>query len=276
MQNKTKFTILSFLIIILPFFQYFIDENFILDSETIFWSVIIAVGTFNIIQNSNKYGLILWIGGFAGPRIFYSVFSLLYVSEYNIFWYQLVLIICQLAFCLCICRLALQWSSSLWFKTDKLSEKSKNNLHRFWILYIELEKFLMMGISIVFTQLIATSLKDGKPMGNHLINMIPIWCLYAIYKQVKQTSLRILSPIGIKVENEELNADIENTLQEEFEFKDSLNKILSTSILEDLKSVYHHELQKFPHKESIISKAYKKQKNLINSSTQTIENIILE
>ena len=261
-----KFIILSCLIISLQFLGYFMDKNFILDSNDFLVAIILMTGTFIVIKKINKFGLVLWILGFAGPRMYYPIFSLLYLSEDTNIWNLVINLVCQLAICMCFCRLAAQWTNSTWFSPDHLTEKAKKNLHFFWKSYIYLEECLFFVISVGLIQAITLSIENAKLMENPLFKIIPCWGVHTIYKHVKLNSLRILSPIASKIENEQTMLDIDKALKEEGELKDSLVKILSIRNLESLERTYYQVLQEFPNEESIISKTYKKQIALVFNS----------
>lgn len=159
------------------------------------------------------------------------------------------------------CRLCLEWTSSLWLDSEHLSDESKEKLHVFWVRYLNFEDAIVTASSVLLFSLIFGEKFESKTSKD--ITGIMVASVYALYRYIKKISLRKLSPLGIKNEIDLIDKEIEGEVENCQELKQSIERILNATNLEELNLALYQEINKFPQWEPILSKAHWKRKVIL-------------
>lgn len=261
MKDNLKFLFLTTFVIALPIISHMLGNADALNIESTIYCSIIIYGAFLVTKKKSRLGLILWILGFAGPKIFYGISALSNINSYENPLYVGFITIAHFGLCLCLSRLSMQWTSPIWLRPEIYSKAQKMNLHRFWKAYIYIEMLILISF---FGGLIDLTL--DKTSGGNIITAFIIGGGYKLYNEAKKSSLKILSPIAQELEKEELkNQKLENIKTSE-SILGHINGFNSCFNEDTLDSAFHKSIIEHPQHESMLSRAYKERKKHIKNA----------
>ena len=164
---------------------------------TLITSGAIFTGAYWITKYKKKSGIKLWIYGYCWPIIVALVELLIFLllQDKQTCQHLMIFIISKIALCMLLCRILLQWTTSIWRK-NILSEKRM----KFWKRYIQIEGFLVGMVGMFFISSIQKSIHFVTFPNNEHLPIAFLLIISVIYKyQIQKKNLPKLACVYKKI-----------------------------------------------------------------------------